>query len=80
MPGDLALGMILWEYQVHVWDLAVATGQPWTPPADATEVSLVFAPGMLTEDYQGEGKGLWATSTGAYRRFRRGPADRPVRT
>jgi len=56
MPGDLALGMILWEYQVHGWDLAVATGQPWTPPAQAAEASLDFAPSMLTKDYQGEGK------------------------
>lgn len=56
MPGELALGMILCEYQVHGWDLAVATGQPWTPPAEASEASLAFMPMMLTEDYQGEGK------------------------
>jgi uncharacterized protein (TIGR03086 family) len=56
MPVDLALGLILWEYQVHGWDLAVATGQSWAPPAGAAEESLTFAPGMLTEDYQGEGK------------------------
>jgi uncharacterized protein (TIGR03086 family) len=56
MPGGLALDMILWEYQVHGWDLAVATGQSWAPPSEATEESLAFAPGMLTEDYQGEGK------------------------
>lgn len=56
MPGDLALDMILWEYQVHGWDLAVATNQSWAPPAGAAEQSLAFAPGMLTEDYQGEGK------------------------
>lgn len=56
MPGELALGMILWEYQVHGWDLARATGAPWSPPAAAAEESLAFAPAMLTEDYQGEGK------------------------
>jgi uncharacterized protein (TIGR03086 family) len=56
MPGELALGMILWEYQVHGWDLARATGQPWSPPAAAVAESLAFAPGMLTADYQGEGK------------------------
>jgi uncharacterized protein (TIGR03086 family) len=56
MPGDMALSMILWEYQVHGWDLARATGQPWSPPAEAAEESLEFAPGMLTPDYQGEGK------------------------
>jgi uncharacterized protein (TIGR03086 family) len=56
MPGDMALSMILWEYQVHGWDLARATGQPWSPPAEASQESLEFAPGMLTDDYQGEGK------------------------
>jgi uncharacterized protein (TIGR03086 family) len=56
MPGELALGMILWEYQMHGWDLARATGQPWSPPAAAAQESLAFAPGMLTGDYQGEGK------------------------
>jgi uncharacterized protein (TIGR03086 family) len=56
MPGELALGMILWEYQVHGWDLARATGQDWSPPSAAAEQSLAFAPGMLTPDYQGEGK------------------------
>jgi uncharacterized protein (TIGR03086 family) len=56
MPGEMALGMILWEYQVHGWDLARATGQKWSPPADATQASLSFAPAMLTDDYQGQGK------------------------
>jgi len=56
MPGEMALGMILWEYQVHGWDLARATGQPWHPPAAAAEQSVIFAPTMLTDDYQGEGK------------------------
>lgn len=56
MPGELALGMILWEYQVHGWDLARATGQHWSPPPAAAEESLSFAPAMLTEDYQGPGK------------------------
>ena len=56
MPGDMALSMILWEYQVHGWDLARATGQAWSPPAEASQESLEFAPGMLTDDYQGEGK------------------------
>jgi len=56
MPGEMALGMILWEYQMHGWDLARATGQPWSPPAAAAEESLSFAPGMLTADYQGQGK------------------------
>ncbi|HKN98966.1 MAG TPA: TIGR03086 family metal-binding protein [Pseudonocardiaceae bacterium] len=56
MPGELALGMILWEYQMHGWDLARATGRPWSPPEAAARESLAFAPAMLTADYQGEGK------------------------
>ncbi|NUS45159.1 MAG: TIGR03086 family protein [Mycobacteriaceae bacterium] len=56
MPGELALDMILWEYQMHGWDLARALDRPWSPPAAAAEQSLQFAPAMLTPDYQGEGK------------------------
>ncbi|MHB1613206.1 MAG: TIGR03086 family metal-binding protein [Actinomycetes bacterium] len=56
LPGELALGMILWEYPVHGWDLARATGQRWSPPPDAAKESLGFAPAMLTADYQGPGK------------------------
>ena len=56
MPGDMALAMILWEYQMHGWDLARATGQSWSPPDAAAAESLSFAPGMLTDDYQGDGK------------------------
>jgi uncharacterized protein (TIGR03086 family) len=56
MPGEMALSMILWEYIVHGWDLAVATGQEWTPSTEACEASLQFAPAMLTDDFQGEGK------------------------
>jgi uncharacterized protein (TIGR03086 family) len=56
LPGDLALGLVLAEYQVHGWDLAVATGQGWAPDADGLEASVGFLDGMLTEDFQGEGK------------------------
>ncbi len=56
MPGAMSLSMMLWEYQVHGWDLARATGQDWSPPAEGLEQSLDFAPGMLTDDFQGEGK------------------------
>lgn len=56
MPGDMALSMILWEYVVHGWDLATATGTSWAPDDAAVNASLEFAPGMLTPDFQGEGK------------------------
>ncbi|MGB3603825.1 TIGR03086 family metal-binding protein [Gordonia sp. (in: high G+C Gram-positive bacteria)] len=56
MPGDMAASMILWEYQVHGWDLAQAAGLPWAPDSDGLEASIAFAPNMLTPDFQGEGK------------------------
>jgi uncharacterized protein (TIGR03086 family) len=56
MPGDMALSMILWEYVVHGWDLAVATDQTWSPDPAAASAALDFAPGLLTPDFQGEGK------------------------
>jgi uncharacterized protein (TIGR03086 family) len=56
MPGEMSLSMILWEYLVHGWDLARATGQDWSPNDAAVEAALEFAPGMLTPDFQGEGK------------------------
>lgn len=56
MPGEMSVAMMLWEYQVHGWDLARATGQRWSPDERAVEASLEFAPMMLTDDYQGEGK------------------------
>lgn len=56
MPGDMAASMILWEYQVHGWDLAQAADLQWNPDDDALEASLAFAPAMLTPDFQGEGK------------------------
>lgn len=53
MPGAAALGMILWEYQVHGWDLARGTGLAWSPPAAATQASFEFAPTMLTDEWRG---------------------------
>jgi uncharacterized protein (TIGR03086 family) len=56
MPGTAMLRMALWEYLTHGHDLAVATGQPWDPPAAAVEDALDFGPNMLTDEYRGEGK------------------------
>jgi uncharacterized protein (TIGR03086 family) len=56
MPGESLLRMILWEYLAHGSDLAKSVGQPWNPPVAAVEDALDFAPGMLTDDYRGEGK------------------------
>lgn len=56
LPGDIALGMILAEYQVHGWDLAQATGQDWQPAPEALAGSHEFMGGMLTPEAQGKGK------------------------
>lgn len=56
MPGEMALQMFLWEFQMHGWDLARATGAQWSPSEDGLQASLEFAPNMLTDDFQGEGK------------------------
>jgi uncharacterized protein (TIGR03086 family) len=42
MPGEVAGLVALDEVLVHGWDLAVATGQPYDPPADAIEGALGF--------------------------------------
>jgi uncharacterized protein (TIGR03086 family) len=42
MPGEVAGLVALDEVVVHGWDLAVATGQPYDPPADAIEGALGF--------------------------------------
>ncbi|AQP51267.1 TIGR03086 family metal-binding protein [Tessaracoccus flavescens] len=56
MPGAMALEMILWEYQMHGWDLARSAGLDWSPEVNGLEASLAFAPAMLTPDFQGVGK------------------------
>ncbi len=56
LPGRAVLGMALWEYQVHGWDLARGAGCEWRPAEEASELSLAFAKDMLTDDYRGEGR------------------------
>ncbi|MGK5737438.1 TIGR03086 family metal-binding protein [Micromonospora sp. URMC 103] len=38
MPQTTVGGMVLLDLVVHGWDLAVATGQPYAPPPEATTV------------------------------------------
>ncbi|MBT0566914.1 TIGR03086 family metal-binding protein [Williamsia sp. CHRR-6] len=47
LPTAMALSMMLWEYQMHGWDLAAAIGHPWSPDERGIEASLLFAPMML---------------------------------
>jgi uncharacterized protein (TIGR03086 family) len=53
MDGPAAFGMVLGEYLVHGWDLAVAVGAPWTPPKRACENALEFFRGMVLPEYRG---------------------------
>lgn len=53
MPGDMALSMILGEYLVHGWDLARATGQPWSPDPDAATAAREFLTTMVAPDHRG---------------------------
>jgi uncharacterized protein (TIGR03086 family) len=56
MPRPMACALILWEYQVHGWDLARASGQSWNPDDAGLQHSLEFSAGMLAPEYRGAGK------------------------
>lgn len=55
MPGEMALSMILAEYLLHGWDLAVATGQDWNLSEDAVRSAHEFLREMVTPEYRGPG-------------------------
>jgi uncharacterized protein (TIGR03086 family) len=59
MDGPGAFGMVLGEYVVHGWDLAVAVGAPWTPPEAACEGALEFFQAMVVPEYRGEEGGFF---------------------
>jgi uncharacterized protein (TIGR03086 family) len=59
MDGPAAFGMVLGEYLVHGWDLAVAVGAPWTPPEQACETALEFFRGVVVPEYRGEEGGFF---------------------
>jgi uncharacterized protein (TIGR03086 family) len=59
MDGPGAYGMVLGEYLLHGWDLAVAVGAPWTPPEQACEAALEFFRAMVLPEYRGEEAGFF---------------------
>jgi len=59
MDGPAALGMVLGEYLVHGWDLAVAVGAPWTPSERACDIALEFCRGVVLPECRGEDGGFF---------------------
>lgn len=53
MDGPAAIAMVLGEYLVHGWDIAVSTGQDWSPDPEACDAAYRFFEGMITPDYRG---------------------------
>ena len=59
MAGDAVLGMALGEYIIHAWDLATATGQPYSAPESAIRPAHEFLEGMVAPEYRGPDSGFF---------------------
>lgn len=59
MAGDGVLGMALGEYIIHAWDLATATGRPYSAPDAAVTPALEFLQGMVAPEYRGPDSGFF---------------------
>ena len=59
MAGDAVLGMALGEYIVHAWDLATATGQPYSASESAVVPAHRFLEGMVAPEYRGPDSGFF---------------------
>lgn len=60
LPGSMVVNMLTAEVIGHGWDLARATGLPWTPSPVACEDALAGMRGMLSPEYRGEGRAFAA--------------------
>jgi uncharacterized protein (TIGR03086 family) len=56
-PGPVIYRMMVGEYLIHGWDLAVATDQPLPFTAEQAEFALAALRGMLEPKYRGEAFG-----------------------
>lgn len=59
MAGDGVLAMMLGEYIVHAWDLAVATGRRYEAPEAAITPAHEFLEGMVAPEYRGPESGFF---------------------
>ncbi len=59
MAGDAVLGMALGEYIIHGWDIATATGQPYSAPDAAVGQAHEFLKGMVAPEYRGPDSGFF---------------------
>lgn len=59
MAGDAVLGMALGEYIIHAWDLATATGQPYSAPEPVVRPAHDFLEGMIAPEYRGPDSGFF---------------------
>jgi len=57
IPGQMAFAMMLGEYLVHGWDLAVATDQPVPFTDDEAALALEHLQPVLQPEYRGESFG-----------------------
>lgn len=59
MAGDAVLAMALGEYIIHAWDLATATGQPYSAPDAAVGPAREFLEGMVSPQFRGPDSGFF---------------------
>jgi uncharacterized protein (TIGR03086 family) len=71
MAGDGVLGLALGEYIVHGWDLARATGRPYSAPDAAVAPAHEFLLGMVAPEYRGPDTGFFDVEVEV-------PADAPA--
>lgn len=59
MNGYAVTAMALGEYIVHGWDLALATGRPWTVDDEAATQARLFLETTVAPEYRGEDSGFF---------------------
>lgn len=60
MPGSMAINIVIGDQTIHTWDLAKATGRPYTMDDDLAHGILDMMRRMMPPGSRGEGKGFAA--------------------